>query len=283
MTKENPWRERKMRILSWGKGVQSTTLAAMSAKGLLPHLDTIIFSDLEWERERTYEVGYWYERYLAKAGLDVQTLHPGNIRLLGAKEHIHMPFWTVSGAPLQRQCTCNFKVRPIRRRVRELLGYHPSRAPAPPPGAVEQWIGFSLDERHRMRPSSVQFCTNRFPLIEMGMTRWDCIKWLEDEGLPVPIKSSCIGCPYRSAPEWLRMREENICEFDSAIEFDEKNRHNVLAANEGVTSDALYIWQGRNRPEPLANADLTRIVRKPKHYCQFGLCLETDIHVPERE
>lgn len=49
-----------MRILSWGRGVQSTTLAALSALGKLPPLDAVLHADTGWERAATYEVGDWY-------------------------------------------------------------------------------------------------------------------------------------------------------------------------------------------------------------------------------
>src|SRR3546814_6557420 len=48
--------------------------------------------------------------------------------------------------------------------VRRLLG-KPGRAYIAP-GSVEQWIGISLDEADRMKPSGVRFIVNRYPLIE---------------------------------------------------------------------------------------------------------------------
>ena len=42
---------------------------------------------------------------------------------------------------------------------------------------VEQWMGISTDEALRMRDSPQKWILNRYPLIEMGMSRSDCIEW----------------------------------------------------------------------------------------------------------
>ncbi|KGJ11973.1 hypothetical protein EQ718_06180 [Paracoccus versutus] len=45
---------------------------------------------------------------------------------------------------IRRQCTSSYKIVPIRRKVRELLGIAERRSPGSP--IAEQWIGISLDE-----------------------------------------------------------------------------------------------------------------------------------------
>ncbi len=55
-----------IRVLSLGKGVQSTTLAAMSALGELPEIDYIIHSNLKWERDKTCEIGDWHAKWLSR-------------------------------------------------------------------------------------------------------------------------------------------------------------------------------------------------------------------------
>ena len=42
-----------MKFISWGGGVQSTTMAVMSALGDLEPVDAVIFADTGWEREAT--------------------------------------------------------------------------------------------------------------------------------------------------------------------------------------------------------------------------------------
>lgn len=50
------------------------------------------------------------------------------------------------------------------------------RSPGHP--VVEQWIGISRDEIMRVKPSRETWQVNRWPLIEMRMSRQDCLAWL---------------------------------------------------------------------------------------------------------
>src|SRR5690606_220334 len=119
---------------------------------------------------------------------------------------------------IRRQCTKELKIVPIRRKVRELAGIAGKRSPKHP--IIEQWIGISLDEVVRMKPSFETWHVNRFPLIEMGMTRRDCLRWLEKHGYPLPPKSACIGCPFHSDGAWRRMRDEDPDAWADAVAID---------------------------------------------------------------
>lgn len=232
-----------MRFLSWGCGVQSTTLGEMAAQGFLEPLDAVINADTQWERAKTYEARDFYAERWRKMGLRVEIVTAGSVLQLGAVEHIHIPFWTSDGGPLQRQCTRHFKVTPVKRRMREIMGYHATKPPHPKPGEAEVWLGISLDESHRAKKSPIKFQRNRWPLLGKQMTRWDCEDWLKEQGLPVPVKSACIGCPYRQASEWIEMREQAPDEFAGAVAFDESNRHNPLAERANSFADELYIYK----------------------------------------
>ena len=48
---------------------------------------------------------------------------------------------------------------------------------------------------------------NRYPLVELGMRRYDCLLWLKRHGYPQPPKSACIGCPFNSNDRWRERRE----------------------------------------------------------------------------
>lgn len=243
---QNPFR-----VIAWGRGIPSTTMAVMSALGHLEHVDAVIHCDPGWEHSGTYDKGDSYSTWLKKHGLYVEVISTGDIRKDGARQHIHIPFWTTTGGQIQRECTRHFKINPKKRRLRELLGYKSSTPPAPPPGSIEQWIGFTIEEWHRMKDSTVQYIVNRWPLIELKMTRQDCINYLNEQGLPLLPPSSCVGCPYKNARRWLQTTPD---EFGQGVEFDELNRCNSLP---NVTSPELFIWHStRSIPGPLAAADL---------------------------
>jgi len=256
-----------MKILSWGIGVQSTTLAVMSALGYLPKLDAVIASDLHWERAITYEMRDFYTKFLEAHGVPVYVIDGGDIQQLGAHEHVHMPFWTSNGGMLKRQCTNHFKIMPVRRFSRELLGYDPSKPPHPGPGAIEQWLGISWDEWTRMSKSDVQFVKNVYPLCDRQITRQDCELFLSEHGLPIPEKSACIGCPFRKASEYLRLWDS---EWREVVTFDEAIRKNPLAYH-GSTADEIFVYRTSS---PLAGVDLEGEARKEttKTFFQPPLC-----------
>ena len=58
-------------------------------------------------------------------------------------------------------------------KIRELLGLRP-RQRVPAGTTVEMWLGISTDEAIRMKDSRDRWITNRYPLIEVGMSRRDC-------------------------------------------------------------------------------------------------------------
>ncbi|NIV33116.1 MAG: hypothetical protein GWN58_27805 [Anaerolineae bacterium] len=270
------------RVLSWGCGLQSTLLGELSARGELPHLDLIITADTGWERPATYEARDFYTARWREMGMQVEIISVGNIQEIGMQEHIHIPMWTSDGGPLRRQCTRFFKIRPVKRRIRELLGYDRSKPPHPPPGSVELWMGITLDEWTRAKPSQVAFITHRWPLLELRMSRTACLDKFDELGLPAPPKSACVCCPYRRASEWIDIRETEPEEWAKALEFDEHNRNNPLAERDshghGSTADALYLWR---ECVPLVEADLefeaakekrVNAVQMPLFACESGFC-----------
>ena len=241
------------RFLSWGCGLQSTVIGEMSARGDLPEC-TVIHSDTGWERQITIQMRDFYAARWRKMGLDVHILTGQDIKRDGAKEHIHMPFWTDTGAPMNRQCTREFKITPVKRKVRELLGFDPSKPPHPQANSAIIWLGITVDEWTRAKPSRVKFLENRYPLLVARMNRQDCTDWLEAHNLPVPPKSACIGCPYRRASEWIDIRDNSPLEWQQAIEFDEQNRNNPL----GKRDFTEYIY--RIGGEEIERSDLDELL-----------------------
>lgn len=246
----------RLRVLSLGAGVQSTTLALMAAHGEVgPMPDCAIFADTGWEPKAVYEHLAW----LASPNVlpfPVHVVSAGDLRadlLAGARGErwASIPAFTRTVTPagatlpvyeeeengdlavvgfrilatervgigmIRRQCTSDYKIVPIRRKVRELLGISRRRSPKVP--VAEQWIGISLDEALRMKPSFESWQVNRWPLIERGMTRNDCLRWLERHGYPLPPKSACIGCPFHSDDRWRQMRDHDPEAWADAVSVD---------------------------------------------------------------
>lgn len=212
-----------MRVISLGAGVQSTTMALMAAHGELgPMPDCAVFADTGWEPKAVYE----HLRWLMSGVLPfpVKIVSNGNIReaLVAEKPaYVAVPFHYKTERERgigRRQCTHEYKLKPLRWAWRDLLGK--GRKERIAAGAVEAWIGISTDEAMRVKPSGVQWQVNRWPLIERRMSRGDCLQWLKRNGYPEPPKSSCIGCPLHGNAHWREMKRNAPDEFADAVEVD---------------------------------------------------------------
>lgn len=225
----------KLRVISLGAGVQSTTMALMAAHGELgPMPDCAIFADTGWEPAAVYDQLAWlmsgnvlpFPVHIVSAGNIRENLLHGRTTTGSRKRFATAP-WFIrnpdgSEGLGRRQCTKEFKVEPLMKKQRQLLGYGPrKRIPA---GSMEIWIGISLDEAMRVKPSFTRWQTNRWPLIEARMHRHDCLRWLERRGYPTPPKSSCIGCPFHSNAHWRAMRNDAPGEWAEAVHMDKEIR-----------------------------------------------------------
>lgn len=203
-----------MRILSLGWGVQSFTLASMVALGELEIIDYAIHADTTHESQFTYEFADRWRWYLHDKGVKVITVKPDNKDLGAFNQYrgLYIPAYTRSAkgdGQLHRQCTGAWKIAPMRRWIQKHRNGEP----------VEMWLGISLDEFQRMKQSDVKYITNRWPLVELKMTRLDCMKWLDRKGIEIPHRSSCVFCPYHSTNEWRNVKKV-LGDWESAVEQD---------------------------------------------------------------
>lgn len=181
-----------LRLLSLGAGVQSSTLFLMALEGEIDgKLDGAIFADTGWEPESVYRHLAWLENW-SEGRIPIHRVSIGNIRndVLASVDGIYSrnpPFWVKGedgrAAPLRRKCTSAYKIEPIDRKVRELLGVLPGRR-VPKSTVIEKWVGISADEVVRVKPSGRDWIANRYPLIERHMTREDCLRLLTRRGYP---------------------------------------------------------------------------------------------------
>jgi hypothetical protein len=219
----------KLRVLSLGAGIQSTTLALMAAHGEVgPMPDCAIFADTGDESGATLETLEWlssgnvlpFPIHRVSAGRKISD----DIRLRaiegpgGSRRFASAPFFTANGGRGRRQCTREFKIEPIEKEQRRLAGYLPRQIM--PKGTVEVWIGISLDEVVRAGAAFARWAVHRHPLLELRMTRQDCVTWLRRQHYPVPEKSACVFCPNRTDFEWRRLKERDPAGFAVAVEID---------------------------------------------------------------
>ena len=231
-------------VISLGAGVQSSAMALMFAAGELEPLpDVCIFADVGAEPQYVYDYLDYLEglglpfpikRVMWKAGLleNIKDSIKG-ARFAGA------PFYTESDGlregQLRRQCTREFKVQPITQELRRMVGLK-YRQRAPKKILVTQYIGISLDESIRMRPSRNHWIEHKWPLVDIRMRRQDCLDWLAANGYKLPGRSACTFCPYHSDREWHDLKTNHPAAFQAAVKVDNLIRNGVRG-----TTQKLYL------------------------------------------
>jgi len=251
-----------LRVLSFGAGVQSTTVLLLSLAGDLPPLDLMVFADTGWEPEQVYRHLDAMEQRARDQGVEVVRVAAGNIRddaLRHPDPFVSMPLFVTNGRTgrgmLKRECTHNYKARP----VQSLLGRRRQGRP------VELVFGISADEIARLRSPRVNYLTHVYPLVDLAtyrlagrtrtrqlglgrrLTRHDCVAYLSRAGVDAP-RSACIGCPFHSDAEWRAIRDRPD-EWADAVAFD--------AALRAPGRRGGYLHRSC---QPLDHADLDRTV-----------------------
>jgi len=195
-------------IISYGGGVQTAALLVLNMNGeVSPAAATAVFSDTGSELAKTYE---HVEMMARQYPIEIVRSELGPLHEFVIKEgKVPIPFRGDKGGMLYRRCTDRWKIQQVRRWLRD----H---------GAEQATVqlGISTDEAHRMKDSPRKWITHRYPLIELGLSRADCMQVLRDEGLPIPPKSACFMCPFRKHSEWTRMKQEEPEEFEKAVDFE---------------------------------------------------------------
>jgi hypothetical protein len=207
----------------------------MSALGELPPVDAAIHADTTHERTETYEFAAKWTPWLEERGVRVRTVsdeHAAYEVLLDPDNgQTHMPaftrrarllwhegrilgYWPTEKAGMyRRSCTQRWKIAPMRRYI-QLLRQDGEQ--------VEQWIGITLDEWSRMRDSDVKYIDNVYPFMEMDppMSRHAVMRWLLNNGLEIPVKSSCVFCPFHDRATWRELKLNGNGDWQAALEMD---------------------------------------------------------------
>lgn len=264
-----------LRILNLGVGVQSSTVLLQSHIGELPPLDHAIFADTGDETDAVYEyleylksivtVPIHVVRHTGRA-LSAEVTH----RIAEGRRLDNPPFFTASkdggrSGPIMRDCTREYKIVPIRRKVKEILGLSP-RGHWPKSLVVEQWLGISVDESRRMKCSTDAWMRFWHPLIEKEwvddfaraqlrsapVDRAGCVKWMLANGFREPPESSCWHCPFHANTRWRHLKKHEPHNWDKACEFDTSLR----AGPDGLIHGMKQLVYLHRSLKPLAEADI---------------------------
>jgi hypothetical protein len=249
--------KKSLRILSLGAGVQSSTLALMSKHGDIEPFDAAIFADTGIEPKKVHQWLDWLEPQLP---FPVYRVSKGSLHDASLKIHVSqktgnkylkslIPAFVLKPdgkvGMFGRRCTADYKVKMIERTVRKILNI--KRFSKKNGVLVHQIIGISLDEAHREKPSEITAIKHIYPLLDLNMTRTDCLVWMAAHGYPEPPKSACTICPYHEDVMWQELKFNSPEEFNKVVEFDD------------VTEGIPFLHQSC-RP-----IDQVNFIKKPKH------------------
>lgn len=131
-----------------------------------------------------------------------------------------IPVRMSNGAPGNRSCTADFKIR--------VIGKELKRRGASKDNPAVIGIGISLDEIQRANARKVEPHERIvYPLVGIGeetglkMTRTDCMRVIREAGIPVPPKSSCFFCPFHRPTAWADLARETPDLFEKSVQLEE--------------------------------------------------------------
>lgn len=224
-------------------------MCVLVAQGKLPHPDAIIAADTGREMPTTWAYLDAHVRPL----LFPHVVHVAPHTLATVDTHAHngdllLPAFTATGK-LQTYCSTEWKRRVVERYARRTLGIT---------GPLVHWIGFSLEERKRVKGDA----DRRYPLLDLMLTRADCERIILDAGLPLPSKSRCWMCLHQTNAEWREVRD-NPALWAQAVALDAEIRE---------TDERGGVWLHRS----LIPLDVAPIEddsgRDVGRQCGLGLC-----------
>lgn len=234
-----------IRTFSYGGGVQSTAALVLASQGKID-FPVFLFANVGDDSEHPATLRYvedYAKPYAVASGIELietwrtvvktgerRTLY-GDMMKPGTQRRIEIPVRLANGAPGNRTCTEEYKILVISR----WLKAHGAKKNAP----ATVGMGISVDEFQRMRTDDPRYphIHKEYPLIDMRLSRADCQSIIARAGLPIPPKSSCWFCPFKTMRQWQRLHDDTPELFDRAVVLEQTI--NVRRAL--LERDAVYL------------------------------------------
>ncbi len=198
-----------MKILSNGGGVQTFAIQCLVAQGEIEKPDLVLFADTGGESDETYlHIQNIQKPLLAQLGIPF-------ISIKRSPDELFWHSYNSGVTPRPPLCSWMFKRDVINRYLKRL-------------GHAQVMIGISLDEESRgYKKSAVSWVENIYPLLELELTRDDCIDAIGRQNLPVPPKSGCWFCPYLRTSQWYDLKRDFPDKFNLALKMEADTGHTL--------------------------------------------------------
>lgn len=221
-----------MNIVSFGGGSNSTAMIiGMYQKGI--PIDMILFADTGAERPETYKFiekfnGWLTERNLPQITIVRHCDKDGNV--LGLEKDCLNARNLPSIAYGFKTCSQKHKIAP---QDKFCNNYKQCKDIWAKGEKVVKYIGYDAgEERRKINAYAYDIQDKKYkriyPLIDWEWYREDCVKAIQEEGLPLPGKSSCFFCPSMKKQEIKQLRKEHPDLFARAIALEENAKDNLI-------------------------------------------------------
>lgn len=288
-------REIILDVQSIGYGVQSVGMALMSGMDKFPRPDKYYYSEMP-DGKRTADYIEYINPILKSLGVEViQLTHEdlfAHIMSWPTADRISMiPVWFMGAdgkrQPLNRQCTGDFKVDIVAKRIRTDLGVTRLKR-----NTIRVWQGISIDEIKRTKKKGYSlfpdsFRVNHLPYIgqyaEITYPGFVWESYSRDKikekifvanGIKVPPPSSCFFCPFHEIDQWLDIYTNDPEAWELACQLDESIR-NYNTPTEVLVSGPFFLYEGL---VPLRGIDFD--AERAKQFseqitlgCESGFCM----------
>lgn len=198
-------------IVAYGGGVNSTALLCGWVERGLPSVGLILFSDTGGERPETYAHIETFSAWLTEHGMPaIDTVR--KVTKDGAVETLEQNCLAHGMLPSLaygfKKCSHKFKRAPQDKAVNN---WAPAREAWGRGEKVTKLIGFDADEPHRAERIADEDgkYRYRYPLIEWGWGRKECLAAIQRAGIEPPAKSACFFCPANTVSEIQQLQREH--------------------------------------------------------------------------
>jgi hypothetical protein len=268
----------QIRVLSLGAGPQSSALLLLACAGHIPAFNAAIFADPGWQHPAVYRRVDQLARIAAGSGIPLYRVSAGDVRadaLDTGRRYASMPLWYRSPSghdgSARRQCVSQYKTRPIKAKIRELLGYPP---PAHVPRGIyaELAIGLAAEETCRALDPDVRYLRYAYPLAGLGWTTADCLRYLSSYGINGVPPSACLGCPYHGNRWWRYLRHHEPSWWADVVAFDHAIRNgHPRASDRGQQLRGRYYLHMSRQPLDQAHLGPVRAHNGLPGYAEYGV------------
>lgn len=255
------------KYFAFGGGIQSNAVLALAATGQVKY-NAFVFSNVGKDSENPATLEYieqYSKPFAARHNIQFVEIAKKYTLVEGIdryKKTVLLPMYLESGAPGNRACTIEWKIRLIDRWIKH-QGHK----------VATVGLGISTDEIHRARTTEPIMSEDNllksleYPLIDLNLSRKDCASIIQAAGLPPAPKSACYFCPFQRTVSWINLHTNHPDLFAKAAEIERLMQERRTALGKDL------VWLHKSR------TPITQVVTQQTNFfdvidnCESGYCM----------